>query len=98
MMLPPCFWKKSYWQAVQTAEMQDRLKQSERVIFIKRRIGCPTKQIQVLKLEIEKLNNTSANMLADSPRRASFLSYSALIVLFFSIGILVYCIFLAYEK
>ncbi len=87
-------------QAVKNAEMEDRLKQSERVIsLLTEESAAQLKQIQVLKLEIEKLNNASTNMLADSPRKSQFsLPSSALIVLFSSIGILVLLYFSRIRK
>ena len=77
-------------QAVQTAELEDRLKQSEGVItLLKEESAVQLQQIQALKLEIEKLKNASVEVLANSSReRQSPFSVSAWVFLFFLVGIL----------
>ena len=77
-------------QAVQTAELEDRLKQSEGVItLLKEESAVQLQQIQALKLEIEKLNNASVEVLADSSReKQSLFPVSAWVFLFFLVGIL----------
>ena len=77
-------------QAVQTAELEDRLKQSEGVItLLKEESAVQLQQIQALKLEIEKLNNASVEVLADSSSdKKSLFPVSAWVFLFFLVGIL----------
>ena len=77
-------------QAVQTAELEGRLKHSEEVIsLLREEAAAQLKQIQALKLDIEKLNDASVKVPTDSSRDNQFpLSSYAWILLFFSIGIL----------
>ena len=77
-------------QAVQTAELEDRLKQSEGVItLLKEESAVQLQQIQALKLEIEKLNNASVEVLADSSSdKKSLFPVSAWVFLFFLVGLL----------
>ena len=87
-------------QAVQTAELGDRLKQSEEVIsLLREESAAQLKQIQALKLEIEKLNNGSVKTLEDSSRENHFfLPISAWGFLFFSVGILGLLYFFRLQK